>query len=782
MTTNPSHKNDGLPAGGKGGADNLALLKTTIDSSLDMIQVFRAVRNAGGAIIDFVWVLNNEAAARIHGEVIGKSLLQLQPGVMEEGIFDAFVQVVQSGLPRHYERHYVHEQFNGWFYQSVVKLDDGVATTTADITERKKAEQEILRLKDEMARKANGKYQTLFNSIDEGFHIIELVYDERGNPIDYLFLEVNHSFERLTGLKDAAGKYGSEISPGTEDVWFQAYDNVVQTGEAIRFEDYNAFTGRWYSAYAFPADAAHRHQVAVLFNDSTERKQWERELTRFNEFLQATFDSSLQIIQLFKAIRDEQTGAIVDFEWVMTNKRWNDLHGPMAGKRLLTQNPAVVETGLFDEFKKVTESGVSIIQEHCYPHEQFDGWFLQTVAKVEDGFLLSTLDITERKQREQQQEYLMKLNDMLRAIADAIEVEEKVTALAMEYFRADRCYYAVIEDGDAVIIRDARKGGLPSVAGRYRIINFAIFSKVIDGGVPLVVDNAAITDLLDEPLRELCLQLGVISFVDVPVIKKGKAVGLLCIVQSAPREWTEGEVQLAAETAERTWAAIEWAKAETALFKSEEKYRWLFETMDLGFVLCEPLYDASGNMVDSRYVEINPAFRLLTGIDDDVTGKRILEVMPGLDPAWFGYYQSVMETKEPVHFERFVPQLDRWYNVSSFYYGGGLYAVYYEDVTKRKKAEETLHRAQESYRVQLEQEVRDRTIELLASRDELEREQHFLEQVTDKAPLLIYVYDLREERFTYINKRVEALIGKTEEYIYAMGPHLFQAILHPDDL
>ena len=119
------------------------LLRATLDSSMDLIQVFEAVRDAQSELVDFKWILNNHAAETIYSNVIGKSLLQVQPGVVEEGIFDAFKQVVATGVPQHYETYYSHPPFQGWFYQSVVKLGDGVATTTANITVRKQAEEAL---------------------------------------------------------------------------------------------------------------------------------------------------------------------------------------------------------------------------------------------------------------------------------------------------------------------------------------------------------------------------------------------------------------------------------------------------------------------------------------------------------------------------------------------------------------------------------------------------------------------------------------------------------------
>jgi PAS domain S-box-containing protein len=131
---------------------NRDLLQATMDSSMDMIQVFEAVRDEHGEIVDFRWVLNNHTSERWYGEVPGESLLERNPGVVQEGIFDTFKRVLETGEPVVAERHYVHEQFNGWFFQSAVKLGDGVATTTREITAWKQAQEEVLRLQDEVAQ------------------------------------------------------------------------------------------------------------------------------------------------------------------------------------------------------------------------------------------------------------------------------------------------------------------------------------------------------------------------------------------------------------------------------------------------------------------------------------------------------------------------------------------------------------------------------------------------------------------------------------------------------
>ena len=260
-------------------AESNDLLRATIDSSMDMIQVFKAVRNKQHEIVDFIWVLNNKAAETVYGDVIGKSLLTLNPGVITEGIFDAFKEVVETGIPQQYEKHYLHEQFDGWFDQSIVKLHDGVTTTTATITERKEAEEEVIRLKDEIAQRATDKYYSLFNSIDDSFHIIELTFDEWGRVADFRYLETNQAFQQHFGLKNVSGKLASEATPGVEDDWMDACAKIVRTGEPLRIAHYNTLTDRWYSTYGFRISSKGNPQIAVLSTDITERKRHKQRQT-----------------------------------------------------------------------------------------------------------------------------------------------------------------------------------------------------------------------------------------------------------------------------------------------------------------------------------------------------------------------------------------------------------------------------------------------------------------------------------------------------------------------
>ncbi len=122
------------------------------------------------------------------------------------------------------------------------------------------------------------RYRTLFDSIDEGFCIVDMVFDEDGKPSDYRFLEINESFEKQTGLLDARGKLSGSLVPNHEAYWFEIYGKVAVTGEPMRFTNEARALSRWYDVFAFPVGKGKVRKVGILFNDVTQRRNLEKQL------------------------------------------------------------------------------------------------------------------------------------------------------------------------------------------------------------------------------------------------------------------------------------------------------------------------------------------------------------------------------------------------------------------------------------------------------------------------------------------------------------------------
>lgn len=143
-------------------------------------------------------------------------------------------------------------------------------------------------------RKSEERYHTLFSAMDEGYCIIEMLFDEQHNPVDWRFLEVNPSFEKHTGLHECVGRRMREFCPDHEKYWFETYGKIALTGQPLRFISEAKAMGRWFDLYAFRIGQPDEHTVAVLFTDITQHKRAEdavRESERqFRAFVMASSD------------------------------------------------------------------------------------------------------------------------------------------------------------------------------------------------------------------------------------------------------------------------------------------------------------------------------------------------------------------------------------------------------------------------------------------------------------------------------------------------------------
>jgi PAS domain S-box-containing protein len=181
-------------------------------------------------------------------------------------------------------------------------------------------------------RESEEKYRALFDSIDEGFCVIEVLFDDADHALDYRFLEVNRAFEKQTGILNAVGRRMREIAPSHEEHWFQVYGQIAQTGQSQRFENPAQALGRFYDVYAFRVGRPEQRHVAILFNDITKRKQIEEALQESERRLELAMEA----------------GGIGTFDW---NIRTNAVIWTEQSKAVFAR-PSGACRGVFDDWVK----------------------------------------------------------------------------------------------------------------------------------------------------------------------------------------------------------------------------------------------------------------------------------------------------------------------------------------------------------------------------------------------------------------------------------------------
>ena len=143
----------------------------------------------------------------------------------------------------------------------------GVLGIARDITERRNAAAKI--------EESEEKYRSLFENMMNGFALHEIILDDSGKPIDYIYHEINMAFEKMTGLKREE-IIGQPVTAAIPDIqndpadWIGKYGRVALSGSSIRFEQFSVALNKWFSVLAF---SPRQNYFATIIEDITDRKR-----------------------------------------------------------------------------------------------------------------------------------------------------------------------------------------------------------------------------------------------------------------------------------------------------------------------------------------------------------------------------------------------------------------------------------------------------------------------------------------------------------------------------
>ena len=267
----------------------------------------------------------------------------------------------------------------------------GYVGSVMDVDDRRRAAEQLA--------ESERRYRQLFESIDEGFGIIEVIFDDAGTPVDYVIVEANAEFFAQSGAYGALGKRMRDLIPDHEQGWFDTYGNVVRTGRPVRFQQYSAALARWFDIYAFPVGTAGAHQVAVLFRNVTEARRLADALAASELRYRTLFESIDDGVCLVEVLLDE-VGAPVDCRFIDANPgflRRSGVEG-VIGRRVRDVMPDIDDVWI-RTIGNVGLTGHSTrFEGHLAPIERWFEVYAQRVgapAQMQVAMLFS--DITARK-------------------------------------------------------------------------------------------------------------------------------------------------------------------------------------------------------------------------------------------------------------------------------------------------------------------------------------------------------------------------------------------------
>jgi PAS domain S-box-containing protein len=327
-------------------------------------------------------------------------------------------------------------------------------------------------------------------------------------------------------------------------------------------------------------------------------------------------------------------------------------------------------------------------------------WFNFSYTPIRDhqgevaGMYAVVRETTAQVLAERRLAFQLKITDALRGLHEPGEITATACMLVGTHLGVARVGYGDV-DPDAWIFNGSpgwTDGTVMSIVGRpLPLAGFgdAVFVQLC-AGVTVQVDDTTL-DHRTADFAQAYAVLGMRAGLVIPLVKAGRLTAMLVIGASSPRRWSNEDILLAEDVAERTWATVERARAESTLRIERDRSQAILDSMTEGFLLLD--YDFKVLQINSGALtfENRPASQII--------GKTHWEAWPGSEQLQIGtIYKRAMDERVPLSLEQLYVYPDGrrvWFDIRATPVDEGL-ALVYSDVSERKATEESLRRSNES--------------------------------------------------------------------------------------
>ncbi|OGB22880.1 MAG: hypothetical protein A3I66_13365 [Burkholderiales bacterium RIFCSPLOWO2_02_FULL_57_36] len=353
---------------------------------------------------------------------------------------------------------------------------------------------------------------------------------------------------------------------------------------------------------------------------------------------------------------------------------------------------------------------------HRHGHEE-QAWFTFSYSPIRDesgivsGLYCACTETTAQVLAERRRAFQLELVDRLRGLTKASEITGVAAELLGRHLQVNRTGYAEIdaEERTVSVSRDWASADVPRIAGQ--TTSLCVFGPavvaVLRSGTTLCITEIH-ADQRSATYAKAYESIGIRSMLVVPLIKAGRLTSIFAAGASLPRCWSDEDVALAEDVAERTWAAVERARAERALTRQLALER---DRLQMLFAQA-PGFMAVLRGPNHVFELANFAFMRLIG-DRDVLGKPVRDALPEVEgQGFFELLDEVYSSVRPFHTREaslFLQQTPGGLPVQRFLdfvyqpvmeADGTVSGIFVEgyDVTERKLASQALHDSEQTLR------------------------------------------------------------------------------------